>query len=675
MKKELRETFLAEAIRIGNEIIEKAESDKNGKFIRTITMDHEMAVTWQLSGCIYDGTGGVALFLMELYRVSGERSYLLNAVEFCKWTISYYKQVKDAHPSFLTGLAGAAFVSYKIYELTGNKYFLNECLKILKSLTTNTKINSLMSEYISGLSGTLFVLLYVYSGTGRKDLLIQIKEYTNRLISRAHLYSQGVYWDRLHSYVKSLCGFSHGGSGIGMVFLELGKIFKNDVFNLVAEQAFLYEKKHYNKKNNNWLDFRKGAYREKELLQHKAAYLNNDFDFFTDNIQDDTNAWCHGAAGIGLSRVKAYDYLGKYGKELNMTIKKTISSDIKNLREYVSPTLCHGYGGNAELFIFASSFANKHGLKKNAEHIAEWIINRKKTGNSYLSGYLNAGQTEDYSLFVGNAGIGYFLLRLLEPDKVPSILAPSITLTDKTNNENIRQTFTKETVVNQLLLKYFEKTIKLIKFYKKNWIHDFVTEYIRNNNDNIAKLFNQYIYDLKKRLNSDKAVILQEVYRFEKAVYYLNISIYAYSLLYVKSIIQAEQYETIKTLSFKQITGFSFQESFNFKIIKSRWDWSEEFDIHEYVKQVPLLQKNKDFFIFLLIQSIDKVNIYRIEKLAFIILKLFEKEKTFEAAAEQFLECYSCNESDFSNIRLIFAEQVKQLVKLGVLKIIYPKIK
>ena len=61
-----------------------------------------------------------------------------------------------------------------------------------------------------------------------------------------------------------------------------------------------------------------------------------------------------------------------------------------------------------------------------AIHVATKMLRSKKETGRYVSGYLHVSAQEDASLFLGNAGIGYFYLRLLEPLRTPSILAPHL---------------------------------------------------------------------------------------------------------------------------------------------------------------------------------------------------------------------------------------------------------
>jgi lantibiotic modifying enzyme len=166
-----------------------------------------------------------------------------------------------------------------------------------------------VDDLINGNSGTLLGLLHLHAASGEKWILESIDCFIRHLVDRANHGPAGLYWDRSPQLISGLFGFSHGAAGIGFVFLELGHYFQNEAFYTIARQAFLYEGYFFNqaKKHKNWPDLRRGIYSDDDYREHQKAFLEGDMDFFTSG--GDMNAWCHGAAGIGLSRVRAFQLL------------------------------------------------------------------------------------------------------------------------------------------------------------------------------------------------------------------------------------------------------------------------------------------------------------------------------------------------------------------------------
>ena len=134
-------------------------------------------------------------------------------------------------------------------------------------------------------------------------------------------------------------------------------------------------------------------------------------------------AWCHGAPGIALARLRAYELTAApaHHDEAIVAIATTCryveaiaGSDAGNY------SLCHGLCGNAEVLLHAESIlgAGWEDSKKLAIRVAETGIDGFAERVSWPCGTAG-GQTP--SLLLGLAGIGLFYLRLHDPG-VPSIL-------------------------------------------------------------------------------------------------------------------------------------------------------------------------------------------------------------------------------------------------------------
>ena len=94
--------------------------------------------------------------------------------------------------------------------------------------------------------------------------------------------------------------------------------------------------------------------------------------------------------------------------------KELITSNASNF------SLCHGLAGICELLISATSILKDDSYKTIATDIGIYGIDKyAKSGLPWPCG-IQTGGTAD--LMLGMAGIGYFYLRLLESQKIPSIL-------------------------------------------------------------------------------------------------------------------------------------------------------------------------------------------------------------------------------------------------------------
>lgn len=417
----MSERFLKEAIRIGDQLLGAAEHDEHGIFWQSMGIGSNQEVAWRATESIYSGCSGISLFLLELYKQTGNESYLTAAKDAMTWTDWYCSVNPTNNYALLTGRMGVSYAHLQLYKATKEATHLKKALAITRSC--GSFLNQ-PKEYINGTSGVLLGLLHLHAASKEPWLLELIKDYTQSLLESAQLGNGGLYWDSSTDQIRPLCGFSHGTSGIGFVFLELGHYFKNPAFYEVADQTFAYENAYYDTKMANWPDFRLHMWRHDQVVELERAYEAGDLKPFTKT--EGMNAWCHGAAGIGLARMHAYTLSGnkKYLKDTRRALDKT-KLTIGHLNNF---SLCHGEGGNAEDFIESYAlFHDKEDLR-HAERIGDAAIHQRAQLKRYVSGMemTYTGKGEDTSLFNGIAGVGYFLLRLHDQKKTPSILAPKL---------------------------------------------------------------------------------------------------------------------------------------------------------------------------------------------------------------------------------------------------------
>ena len=141
-------------------------------------------------------------------------------------------------------------------------------------------------------------------------------------------------------------------------------------------------------------------------------------------------SWCHGAPGIGLGRVLSLKHFDdpEIRLEINAALETTLMHGFGS-----NHSLCHGDLGNLELLLQAGlKLGEPRWRAEGARHAA--IILESIEQDGWLCG--NPLRVESPGLMTGLAGIGYGLLRLAEPDRVPSVLAlapPSSICTQETS--------------------------------------------------------------------------------------------------------------------------------------------------------------------------------------------------------------------------------------------------
>jgi len=549
--------FLMEACRIGDWLLERTKTDNLGKYWETLSMGTDHKTSFVKSESIYSGVSGIVLFFLELYKQTQETPYLNAAQQGVEWVMNYCQEKPPGTFAFFTGRMGVSYTLLQMYRFSKESKYLENALALAKPCRNMLEHDHRIDDLINGSSGIILGLLHLHDASGEKWILETIDLFIEALLKQTFQSSVGLYWDRSPNNISGLCGFSHGVAGIGFVFLELGHYFQNESFYKVAEQAFLYERFRFNqnKEHKDWPDLRKGIYSDEDFQKHSEAFLSGNFDFFTTGNQ--MNAWCHGAAGIGLSRIRAYHLLKNpiYYEEALIALNKTYSTDVARQDTKASFILCHGSGGNAELFLYANQVFKDDKYLHQAKQIASRILAAQQKYHSYLSGYHSENQKEDTSLFMGNAGIGYFLLRLLNPSTVPSVQIPYLDTNTKvtfSRDDSLKLPsilISKESLLKRLLNKYFPRALviceeilapRLSAFFK-------TTNPSNSNSDfSLNSAFQKFIEDNLPQLPGKKKEILNDICELESEKWAIDKGIESDTLLSIKT--QIRHQEAIKLI-------------------------------------------------------------------------------------------------------------------------------
>jgi lantibiotic modifying enzyme len=171
-------------------------------------------------------------------------------------------------------------------------------------------------------------------------------------------------------------------------------------FRTATLAAIAYERSLFSPEAGNWPDLR-----DPETQSQTANNNHNRF----------MTAWCHGAPGIGLARLHSLPHLDNAARvEIDTALKTTLTEGFGG-----NHSLCHGDLGNLELLLQASEALNDPQWRHQVNRLASMVL-ESIDKNGWLCG--SPLGIESPGLMTGLAGIGYGLLRLAEPMRVPSVL-------------------------------------------------------------------------------------------------------------------------------------------------------------------------------------------------------------------------------------------------------------
>jgi len=675
----LKKDLLDEARRIGDLLLAEAETDENGMHWKTMTMDLNRNVSFIKSESIYSGVSGIVLFFLELFKQTQDKRYMDAAVEGMKWVINYCKKNPSNYYAFFTGRMGVSYTLLQMHQLTRGKEYLENAIAMARPCKDVLEGSPGVDDLINGTSGTLLGLLHLHAAAGEKWILESIDCYIRCLVDRANHGPAGLYWDRSAQQIYGLCGFSHGAAGIGFVFLELGHYFQNQTFYAMARQAFLYERYFFNqaKKHKNWPDLRKGIYNDDDYQEHQKAFLEGDMDFFTRS--SDMNAWCHGAAGIGLSRVRAFQLLKNpaYKNDMQIAVDKTILTEIESSNPNPLFILCHGSGGNAELFLYAYQILRDKKYLSRAEKIALNALAYHKKHNHYLAGYRAPGAEEDKSLFMGNTGVGYFLLRLADPFHVPSILAPTIDVTLDPGEFAPASHYpficiSLPDLQRRLLQKDFKRSILISEKIIPKKLNAFFTGHQLDNDDtdySLVKSFAEFIKKTMPALHAKKKDVLSEVFELEWEKRHMDEKIESHSLLSIKEKVLAQQAEKIIETDNETFKKLIFRLEEDVRLAVTDFDWNES-NREQWLSNLDLEkgQEDEDLYPILLKPTPIGIIEIRLSPFSYTILYEFQESNPVEKVNQAVLEAFeSLTPEQEEMLKEKIIQQIKEALLAGIL--------
>ncbi|HWB86860.1 MAG TPA: lanthionine synthetase LanC family protein [Bryobacteraceae bacterium] len=369
----------------------------------------QAGVTYRTLGPdLYSGTSGVALFLAELFGVTREPAVRRTALGAMRHALARADSVSDsARLGLFSGWIGLALASVRVGMILEEPELAERARRRLQSCIAEKRGAhdfDLMSGRAGAIAG-LAVLSTVLEDSFVLDFAVRLGDELLKSAERAEI---GYSWQsRTVENHRNLTGFSHGASGAGYALLELFQLTGVSKYRDAALRAFEYERHWFDSKVGNWPDFRKDPLSP----QRKKRY-------------DCLSYWCHGAPGIALARLRAYEILND-----ETCLAEALTAMATTRAEMVSAlengtgnfSLCHGLAGNSEAVLYGAELL----LTRRGEDIAPvfeaacYGIERYARPDAAWPCGTHSGETPN--LMLGLAGIGHYYLRLYR-QSIPSIL-------------------------------------------------------------------------------------------------------------------------------------------------------------------------------------------------------------------------------------------------------------
>jgi len=397
-----RERLLAAARQIGDRLESLALRGEDDATWLGVTLVNDR--NWALMPLgidLYSGLGGVILYLAYLAKLTGEARYdVLARAAFNTFNRQFDQLKLSKSVGGFGGFGGIIYTYTHLSVLWEQPSLLDDLDTVLEALPELIEEDQEF-DIISGSAGCLISLINLYQLVPSERVLIAALRCGEHLIAKALKMEHGIAWLNLLPASAPLTGFSHGAAGIGLALFKLAELMGSQRFRNAAMEAVAYERSIYSPEQENWPDLRDLA-----SFQQRAS----------DDVVHYPVTWCHGAPGVGMARLLMLQQRAdaEIRAEVDAAVRTTIKSGFG-----LNHCLCHGDLGNLELLMLAAESFDDQELKSWVDRFTVSILESIED-YGWITGIPSG--VESPGLMTGLAGIGYGLLRLAEPARVPSVM-------------------------------------------------------------------------------------------------------------------------------------------------------------------------------------------------------------------------------------------------------------
>ncbi|MFG6367310.1 MAG: type 2 lantipeptide synthetase LanM family protein [Lachnospiraceae bacterium] len=394
--------------RIADYYLEKAVWGCAGKDVNwTVTMPigDDDDFLWDIRGMaiyLYEGLAGIAIYFaaMNKYFKNAKYKEMLSAITrtLFEYTDDLLQNAEyEGDSGLFSGEAGLVYTYIFLYQISGECGYLDYAKKhtnILIQLIEQDQKNDIMY----GNAGAILAFIGMYDLTLEEEYLGEAFR-AGRVLVEAQKENGG--WQN-NPHMCPLAGMSHGAAGIIYALAKLWKYKKDDTILFAIKRGLEFENSLFVQEYGNWRDER--YYKGKKISE------SNNY----------TSAWCHGAPGILLSRLRSLNLLDG---EMTDIVLRDIRRSITTVYDSCmggNNCLCHGNMGNTEIAKEYCKVFHDEKMKEDCEllrkNLIEKISQDENLGIEPFYGFQSLG------FMNGLAGIGYSIMRELD-NELPCVMA------------------------------------------------------------------------------------------------------------------------------------------------------------------------------------------------------------------------------------------------------------
>lgn len=397
------ETLIKAARAVGDRLAEIAlRGERDATWFGLDSVRETRLALRALDHNLYEGLPGVSLFLAHLGALTGDESYTRLARAALT---TLRRQVERGRSSVerigvFDGWGGVIYALAHMGSLWREPALFDEAQEIV-GLLPELIARDRSFDIVGGAAGCSAGLRSLYLCAPSEQTLAAARACGEILIRNARPMERGVGWITPVPASRPPSGFSHGVAGISCALLKLFALTRDERFRATALAGIEYERSLFSQEEGNWLDQRDMGTLSRRKGREGAQSIC---------------AWCYGAPGIGLARLSTLGELDdeETRAEIEVALRTTLAQGFGQ-----NHSLCHGDLGNIELLSEYARLTRDARYEREVARLSAVILESiERVG--WLCG-LPSG-VESPGLMTGLTGIGYGLLRLAAPGRVPSVL-------------------------------------------------------------------------------------------------------------------------------------------------------------------------------------------------------------------------------------------------------------
>lgn len=360
-----------------------------------------------IGAALYDGTAGVVLALAAAAGVADEPLLRDTGVAAARHALAGAEPMLDAGRLGLfdgaTGVALAAVLagrSLRAEALVAGGATVASAAARRFAARVVERPQPVEHDVIGGTAGTLLALLQLAELLSDQRVRALVAPAAEWLADAAVPQVWGAAWPGRVPAHPPLLGLAHGAAGIALALLEAGARTRSERLTRAGRAGFAYERSWFDPDRPGWPDLRR------------------------DGADGWMTAWCHGALGIGLTRLRAAALTGDQLALVEASAALQAARDLvvrsgTALRQGQPGdcSCCHGLSGAVELQLAAATTTGVADHRRAAQRTAGLLLEQRAAAGAWPCGLPGAGEVP--GLMTGTAGIALTLLRAAAATTTP----------------------------------------------------------------------------------------------------------------------------------------------------------------------------------------------------------------------------------------------------------------